>query len=68
MLGWKEEPVITKEQIIKAIEALPEDATFDDAIECLYLLYKIERGLEQADKGQKVSQEEARRRMAQWLP
>jgi len=53
----------TKEQMIQVIERLPEDATVEDAFETLYLLYKIERGIAQADSGQKISQEEARRQM-----
>jgi hypothetical protein len=57
----------TKEQMIKVIQELPDDATVEDAMERLYLLYKIECGIAQAEAGQKVSQEEARRRMAQWL-
>ncbi len=57
----------TKEQMLKAIQNFPADATVEDAMERLYLLDKIERGIAQADAGQKVSQEEARRRMAQWL-
>ena len=57
----------TKQQILKAIEELPDDATVEDAIDRLYLLYKIERGLRQADNGEVVSQEEARQRMAKWL-
>jgi predicted transcriptional regulator len=57
----------TKEQILKAIEELPEDANFEDALERLYLLYKIDRGIEQADTGELISQEEARQRMAKWL-
>ena len=57
----------TKQQIIQLVEQLPADATIEDAIEQLYLLYKVERGVEQADAGQKVSQEEARRRMRRWL-
>lgn len=59
--------VTTKEQMIKMIQDLPEDATVEDAMERLYLLFKVGRGIAQADAGQKVSQEEARRRMAQWL-
>jgi predicted transcriptional regulator len=31
------------------------------------LLEKIERGIAQADAGQKIPQDEARRRMARWL-
>ncbi len=57
----------TKQQILKAIEGLPEDASVEDALERLYLLYKIERGLRQADRGELISQEEARLRMARWL-
>lgn len=59
--------MLTKEQMIKALQELPADATVEDAIERLYLLHKVERGIAQADSGQKMSQEEARRRMAQWL-
>ena len=57
----------TKHQMLKAIEELPDDANVEDALEQLYLLYKINRGIKQADAGELVSQEEARLRMAQWL-
>ncbi|MCH7735822.1 MAG: hypothetical protein IH872_00310 [Chloroflexi bacterium] len=56
-----------KDQILKAIQDLPDDATVESAMERLYLLYKIEQGIEQADRGQVVSQEEAKRRMEKWL-
>jgi hypothetical protein len=59
--------VTTKEQVLKAIQELPQDATFEDAMERLYLLYKVERGIKQADAGQKISQEEAKKRMNKWL-
>ena len=56
-----------KQQILKAIEELPDDASVEDAIDRLYLLYKIEKGIRQADRGELISQEEARQRMARWL-
>jgi len=56
-----------KQQILKTIEELPDDASVEDAIDRLYLLYKIEKGLRQADSGELISQEEARQRMARWL-
>jgi len=56
-----------KEQVIRALETLPENASLEDALERLQLLSKIERGIREADAGQTVSHEEARRRMAQWL-
>ena len=57
----------TKQQILRAIEDLPDDASVEDALDRLYLLYKVERGLGQADRGELISQQEARQRMAKWL-
>lgn len=56
-----------KQLILRTLEDLPEEATVEDAIETLFLLYKVERGIAQADNGERVSQDEARRRMARWL-
>jgi predicted transcriptional regulator len=58
----------TKQQILHAIQELPEEASIEDAVERLHLLFKIERGLAQAEAGQTVTQDEARKRMARWLP
>jgi predicted transcriptional regulator len=56
-----------KQQMLKAIQELPDDASVEDGIERLYLIHKIEKGIAQTEDGQLVSQEEARNRMAQWL-
>ena len=56
-----------KQVILKAIQDLPEDASVGDALERLYLLHKIETGMRRADRGDLVSQVEARQRMARWL-
>jgi len=52
-----------KERVLAAVRGLPENATVEDAMERLYFLAKIEEGLRQADAGQTVSHEEARRRI-----
>jgi len=57
----------TKQQMLKAIQELPDDASVEDALDRLYLLYKIEKGLRQADRGELISREDVRRRMAKWL-
>jgi predicted transcriptional regulator len=49
------------------MEDLPDDATIEDAMECLYLMFRIERGLAQVEAGETVSNEEAKARMSQWL-
>ncbi|MBS1259236.1 MAG: hypothetical protein MAG551_02303 [Candidatus Scalindua arabica] len=59
--------MIEKEQAIKAIQDLPQNATIEDAMEKLYLLYKIDRGMKQADEGNKISQDEAKKKMERWL-
>jgi predicted transcriptional regulator len=59
--------VSIKDQALRAIESLPEDASIEDAMERLYLIYKIERGIAQAEAGEKITKDEARQRMAKWL-
>ena len=43
-----------KQMALRALEQLPEDATLDDAMERLYFLTKVERGLADADAGRVV--------------
>lgn len=56
-----------KNRIVEIMQHLPDDATFEDAMYELYVAFKIERGLEQADKGQGIPHEEAKQRFAEWL-
>lgn len=56
----------TKQQVLRAIEELPDDVDIEDVLDRLYLLYKIQRGLRQAERGELISQEEVRQRMAKW--
>ena len=51
-----------KPEIVRVIQDLPEDATVEDAIERLYFLAKIERGLEQSQSGESFSQSEIKER------
>ena len=57
----------TKQEILQALAELPDEANVVDALERLYLLYKIDKGIKQADAGELVTQDEARRRTAKWL-
>jgi len=56
-----------KEKMIKAVQALPDDASVEDAMERLLFLAKIEKGLQQADAGKTVSHEQVKEKMAKWL-
>ena len=52
-----------KEKVLKAVEALPADATYENAMERLYVLYKVERGLRQIDDGEGIPHAEAKKRI-----
>ena len=52
-----------KQRAIEAIQALPDTATFDDAIERLCFLAKIEEGLQQLDEGKGIPHDEVKRRL-----
>jgi predicted transcriptional regulator len=52
-----------REQILDALQDLPNDATFDDAIERLVFLAKIDAGLAQLDQGKGIPHEEVKRRL-----
>jgi hypothetical protein len=50
-----------KTEIVRVIQDLPDDATVEDAMERLYFMAKVERGLEQSD-GETISHEEIKAR------
>jgi predicted transcriptional regulator len=58
---------LNKKKIIKSLRDLPEKTTIEDAMERLYLLAKIEKGIAQADNGQCISHEKAKEHMGKWL-
>lgn len=54
-------PVTAKQLLREAVERLPDDATVEDAMDRLYFVSKVARGLEAADRGDVVPHEEVRR-------
>lgn len=52
-----------REQVLDALQGLPKDATFDDAIERVIFLAKVEAGLDELDQGKRISHEEVKRRL-----
>ena len=56
-----------KESIIDAIRKLPDDADFNDAIEEIRILQRIEEGEKAADEGRVRSHEEVRTLIRSWI-
>jgi predicted transcriptional regulator len=50
--------VSNKEKILTVIQSLPDEVSIDEAIDRLYLLWKIERGVQQADAGEVTEHED----------
>lgn len=57
-----------KEHALRAIERLPDTATFEQIMAELYFREKVERGLRDVAEGRVVSQEVASQRLTRWLP
>ena len=49
-----------KEEILELMKQIPDDLTVDQALEQLQLLYDVQKGLEEAGRGETVSHEEAK--------
>ena len=56
-----------KEKVHKLLETLPEDASYEDIQYHIYVRQAILRGIEAADRGELVEQEEIERRTVNWV-
>jgi predicted transcriptional regulator len=50
-----------REEAEKLVRELPDDATWEDLMYRIYVRQKIEQGIQDADEGRLVSQEEVER-------
>jgi predicted transcriptional regulator len=51
-----------KQRALEAVRSLPESATFEDVMERLLFLAKIDRGLAEADAGKLIPHEQIKAR------
>ena len=56
----------SKEIILNAVQELPDNAGFEEAIE-KHLMSKIKEGITHADEGQTISHVEAQQKFSKWL-
>ncbi len=56
-----------KELIRNAVDQMPEEISFDDALEELEILAAIQRADEAADVGDEIPHEEVKREIASWF-
>ena len=59
--------MITKQRLIQTINDLPDKFSFDDLLDRIILLQKIEVGLEQSQTGQTKTTVQAKDKLSRWL-
>jgi len=59
--------MLSKDKVIDTVKDMPDKFSIDELIDKLILLQKIEKGLEQSDKGEVYSPQEAKEMLNQWL-
>ncbi len=56
-----------KELVLDAISELPDDASLDEIADRIEFVAAVQRGLEQLDRGEGISNDEIKKQMASWL-
>jgi len=59
--------MITKSHLISSLNKLPENLSFDELIDHLIFVEKVEKGLSDVENGLVKSKEEARQVIKKWL-
>lgn len=59
--------MITKTFLKKQIESLPETFSIDELVERLVLIEKIEKGNEQSEKGEVISEDALNKELEKWF-
>ncbi|HCD52949.1 MAG TPA: hypothetical protein DEQ34_10905 [Balneolaceae bacterium] len=55
-----------KQTVLDSLEQLPQDASMEDIMEKILLIHKIEKGIEQADRGELIDHEEVLNKIRKW--
>ena len=59
--------MLTKAKLKKQIENLPEEFSIDELVERLILMEKIERGVQQSEKGEIISETDLDNEIDKWF-
>ena len=56
-----------KEEVRRMLDRLPDDSSLEDIQYLIYVLEKIEHGLQDVETGRLLTHDEVERRMSKWL-
>ena len=60
------EIVSVKDSVLRAVKDMPESITFEEVMEHIYLLQKIEKGRHELAEGKGIPHEEVKRQIGTW--
>ncbi|MEP6794241.1 MAG: hypothetical protein ABJB16_07945 [Saprospiraceae bacterium] len=58
--------MLTKRQLKETLEQFPEEFTLDELIDKIIFLDKIERGNQQSERGETITEDELEKEMQKW--
>ena len=58
--------MLTKTTVIKTLSRFPDNFSIDELVDKMILLEKIEKGIQDADKGRVISENELEKRIEEW--
>lgn len=56
-----------KQEVIKMIRSMPDDASVADIMAELYFRQKVDSGLRQLDEGKGLTHDQVKKRLGKWL-
>ncbi len=59
--------MLSKDEVLKYIKEMPDQFSFDELMDKLLFLHKIELGLEQSKNNQITSHDEVKDQIKKWL-
>ena len=57
----------TKQEALRIIQRMPDDASLEDVMYELYFRKRINRGIRELEEGKTVSHQEVKRSLIKWL-
>ena len=66
-VSLQKKDMLTKANVIKTITRFPDNFSIDELVDKMILLEKIEKGIQDADKGRVISENELAKRIEEWL-
>lgn len=59
--------MINKQKLVNSLQKLPDSFSFEELMDTVTLLQKIEKGVQQSERGETFTTEQAKQKLNKWL-